>query len=204
MTARPTRRPLARRLAAPVLVVLLPVGLAACGGDDPGPSPDPSSPGSTVGTPTGASGDPTSDPTSSVAPATGPRVVTSRFSFRAPEGFEKSPVAGEFLGSARDLLADDTVYFSILEDHRPASLDELRESYLRNAPYEKPPRVLPDLEIDGVTVFHVAGPIDDRSYGEAFGALVDGAGVTIEFQIHSPAPRRREIVDSTMATFRWR
>jgi hypothetical protein len=190
------------------LLVSLVTALAGCGGDDEDPSTDPAPSGSTssgVSTDPTASDDPTpSDPVSTVEPATGPRVVTSRFSLTAPKGFTKRAVAGEFLGSFVDLLPDDTIYFSILEDYRPLSLDEMAESYVRNGPYERPPQYLPHVEVDGRMVFHVAGPIDDRSYGEAFGALVDGAGVTIEFQIHSPKPRRQEIVDSTMATLRWR
>lgn len=201
MTGRPSRRPAAPRWVALALVGV--TALAGCSDDSPDPSPDPSTSESTsAGTSTTPSGDPTR--TSTVAPATGPRVVTSRFELRAPEGFEKRPVAGEFLGSFNDLLPDDTIYFGIIEDYGAQSLDDMAESYLRNGPYEKRPDVLPPVELDGRMLFHVAGPINHRSYGEAFGALVDGAAVTIEFQIHSPAPRRQEIVESTMATLRWR
>jgi hypothetical protein len=198
-----------RRTAGPAWVALLLVGLAAlagCGGDDePKADPSPTDSTSTSTSPTTGGTSP-SGPTSSstVTPASGPRVVTSRFSLQAPEGFEKRPVAGELLGSFVDLLPDDAIYFGILEDYRPQSLDEMAESYVRNGPFDTRPRFLPHVELDGRMAFHVAGPINDRSWGEAFGALVRGAGVTIEFQIHSPKPRRQEIVDSTMATLRWR
>jgi hypothetical protein len=197
-----------RRTAGPTWVALLLVGLAALAGcGDDGPTADPGPTDSTSASTPPATGATTpSAPTSSstVVPATGPRVVTSRFALRAPEGFEKRAVAGELLGSFIDLLPDDAIYFGIIEDYGSQSLDQMAESYVRNAPYQKRPRFLPPVEVDGRMVFHVAGPINDRSYGEAFGALVRGAAVTIEFQIHSPAPVRKQIVASTMATLRWR
>jgi hypothetical protein len=200
VSARPTRP-----AAAPTWVALLLVGLAAlagCGDDDPTADPSPTDGTSSAATAPTTGGTTPSAPTSSST--VGPRVVTSRFALQAPEGFKKRAVAGELLGSFIDLLPDDAIYFGIIEDYGNASLDEMAESYVRNGPYEKRPRFLPPVEVDGRMVFHVAGPINDRSWGEAFGALIRGAGVTIEFQIHSPAPVRKRIVESTMATLRWR
>lgn len=196
-----TRRPASR---SAVVVSLLVLGLAACGGSDddpdadPGPSTSPASP-ATSAAPTD---DPT--PTSTVAPATGIRVDTSRFSFRAPEGFENRPISGELIGSVVDLLPDDTIFFSIFEDYRVSTLGEMAQAYLDATSYEILPKRRPDTVIDGRPVFHLSGPVSDRSHADAYGLMVDGAGVNITFDLHSDPARRKEIIESTLATLRWK
>jgi hypothetical protein len=178
------------------------LGLAACGGSSPEADPTLASAASS-----GSTGTPSDEPpptTSSVAPATGVRVDTSRFSFRAPEGFENRSISGELIGSVVDLAPDDSIFFSIFEDYRPATLDELAQAYLDSSSYQKLPKRMPDTEIDGMPVFHLSGPVSDRSYADAYGLVIDGAGVNITFEVHSDATRRQEIIDSTLQTLRWK
>lgn len=185
------------RTAAAATVLLL--GLAACGEPDvPDPDPTPTAPTTSTST----TSDPT--PTSTVVPATGVEISTSRFSFRAPEGFEKRSISGELIGSVADLLPDDTIYFSVLEDYRDATLDEMAQTYLDSSSAEILPKKQPDTEIDGRPVFHLSGPVSDRAHDDVYGLITDGAGVIITFDIHSPAARRKEIIESTLATFTWK
>ena len=191
--------------AARVAVVasLLLLAPTACGGSDdpdgdPGASTSPASPT----TPASPTDDPS--PTSTVAPATGIKVDTSRFSFRAPEGFENRPISGELIGSVVDLIPDDTIFFSIYEDYRISTLGEMAQAYLNATSYEILPKRMPDTVIDGRPVFHLSGPVNDRSHADAYGLMVDGAGVNITFDLHSDPARRQEIIESTLATLRWK
>jgi hypothetical protein len=179
------------------------LGLVACGDSGNNSTRDPAASGTTTSASTTGEPSPT-EPTSTVKPASGFKVDTSRFSFRAPKGFENHPISGELIGSVVDLLPDDSIYFSIFEDYHDLTLDEMAKAYLDASSYQILPKEVAHTEIDGRPVFHLSGPISDRSYADAYGLVIDGTGVNITFEVHSNAARRKEIIESTLATFRWK
>ena len=155
-----------------------------------------------------SAGPATDDPTAgAVAPATGVRLTMPRATVRAPRGWTRSPA---LVSDQTDAEDDDTASAMTLAETQAfgstAGADELADIARASNLDPMIPRKLPAVELDGVEVYHLAGKVQRLNYLEEFGAVVDDRIVTLSFQL-SPEitpTERREIVDSVLATFRWR
>ncbi len=191
------------------LVAVLALGACSDGSDEPDAGPSsPAAPG-TSGSPSSSSpGDPASEePSSDVEPATGVRLQMPLSSVRAPADWQRSDFPVDTLTGAGD---DDTSSLLSLGEidafGGTPSASELGDTALTTNPYRFDPKKLPETELDGVEVYHLAGKILPLTYLEEFGAVVDDRIVTLRFEFSSevtPA-ERREVVDAVTASFAWK
>jgi hypothetical protein len=64
----------------------------------------------------------------------------------------------------------------------------------------------PDVEIAGVTFYHLSGTPNEFSHLDAFGVLNDGfqTGIDFEFEKKVPEAERQKIIAESLASFTWR
>jgi hypothetical protein len=184
-------------------MLLVALSASACGGsDDPGPQEPRAStaPATTSTTP--------SAPSSSAAPAaTGPTLSLAHASVRIPDGWSK---LDNSLYDQRDAGDDDSSSLISLGEidafGGQTDPDELGRSVIRTNPYPRDPQLLPVVVVDGVEMYHLAGKIHKNAYLEDFGAVVDDTIVSLSFTFSleiSPA-ERQQVVDSVLASYRWK
>lgn len=182
-------------------VVLL-SGLAGCGGeDDPEADPTPS-----TSSPSETESSPTAEPTEpEVEPATGPRVVTERFSFRGPEGWVVTGPKLPFVGLERDpgnkiRLAEPhgIISVTVLPSGRSFTLEQEAR---RNAEGERQA----DIDLDGERAYHFSES-DRLSSDESFGLWREPfESIQIRFGTFGTTRAEREaMVASVLATWEWR
>lgn len=65
---------------------------------------------------------------------------------------------------------------------------------------------LPDVELDGVEMYHLEGRAQALNWQSEFGAIVDDTMVVIRFQLYARTPpaQRHRIVEEVLATFEWK
>ena len=183
---------------------MLALGTACSGSDDPGAAP---SPAVTSSATKSASADPTESATTSVEVATGPMLDMPLSSVRIPDDWR---VMDPLVSTQQDAADDDTASTISLGEidafGGTPSADELARNALKTNPYPLDPEVRPAVELDGVEFYHLAGKVQKLDHLEDFGAVVDDMIVNLTFHFSpeiSPA-ERQEIVDSVVATFRWK
>jgi hypothetical protein len=194
------------RIAVPALLAVLLAAGTACGGsDDPGATPSASA--SPTESSQSTSPDPSESATSSVEAASGPVLDMPLSSVRIPDGWR---VMDPLVSTQQDGADDDTASTISLGEIDAfggnPSPDELARNVLKTNPFPMDPEVQPTVEIGGVEFYHLAGKVQKLDYLEDFGAVVDDMIVNLTFHFSpevSPA-ERQEIVDSVVATFRWK
>jgi hypothetical protein len=64
----------------------------------------------------------------------------------------------------------------------------------------------PDVEIAGLTFYHLSGTPNKDSHLDTFGVLNDGfqTGIDFEFENKVPAAERQKIIEESLASFTWR
>jgi hypothetical protein len=191
------------RIRASVGSLALLAALAGCTSDDSPPDTTPPS------TPSTSTGDPTTSPTPtpSVAPATGPRLDTTDASVRAPEGWLKKHGALSFSIFAADPKSGSSVGIEDLHTgETTTTLDQMAQTVIDGTSYGHKPKRLPNTTLDGIEVYHLAGRIDDLQYLVEYGAIYHNSAVYFSFVLTKTIPNdeRQEIVDSVLATFRWK
>lgn len=193
--------------AAALAAVLL-LG-TACGSDDPSadPTPEPTS-SSTTGSAT-PSPSPSDDPTSTVAPATGPLLKIAQATARVPDDWfiDLPRIVPEQVDAGSKNYSYSVITLTQIDSfNTSATADELGDQWLEVSPYPKVPKKLPTIELDGKDVYHIAGQVQPHLYLEAFGSQQNGKLVEISFSFSPVATpeERQEIIDSTLATFRWK
>lgn len=192
--------------AAAIAAVLL--AGTACGDGDASadPSPEPTS-SSATSSPT-ATDEPTADPTSTVEPATGPALNLPQATARVPKGWYLTPrIVPEQADAGNDKYSFSSISLAQIDSFNTStSADELADQWLEVNMYPKDPKKLPPTELDGKEVYHLAGQVQPHLYLEEFGTQQNGKLVSIAF-LFSPVAtpeERQEIIDSTLATFRWK
>ncbi|WP_243056844.1 hypothetical protein [Nocardioides sp. SR21] len=197
--------------SAAALAAVLLLG-TACGNDDASadPSPEPTSSSATSSpTPTDEpTSEPTEDPTSTVAPATGPALNLPQATVRVPKGWYLTPrVVPEQADAGNDDYSFSSISLAQIDSFNTStSADELADQWLEANIYPRDPKKLPLTELDGKEVYHLAGKVQPLLYLEEFGTQQNGKLVSIAF-LFSPVAtpeERQEIIDSTLATFRWK
>lgn len=199
-----------RTAVATALAAVLALGTACSdGGSDP--EANPSEGGTTTSAP--ASDDPTptesasDDPTSDVEPASGFTLTLAHSTVKAPAGWKhaadivRTMVGADDPESVTSMALGEVNAFGQTPD-----ADQLGDIAIAAGEYPTEPKKLPNSELDGVEVYHIAGKVQPLNYLEEFGAVVGDRIVTLTFEF-SPAyspQERQELVDSVTATFAWR
>lgn len=211
---RRLRAPSVLRYAAALLALLALVGCQTTSVEGPA---DPS-PTSTAAAPSG-----TTDPSSSgtdgppeatdtvlcddcvrVPPAAGPVLDTEILKLRFPKGYKRSDLfAPDIYEATRPGGTDHRVEYATGDLLVEGSLPYLMGLSEKFAAWEEKPTRLPPVTIDGVRCFRLQG----RQYGlptEAFGTQRGPTQVWLTFSIQEPPAKRQQIIDSVVATVRWK
>jgi hypothetical protein len=194
----------ARAVAAAAAASLV-LALAGCNGDDPKAEPDPTPSSSSTASPsTTAEASPTGDASPTVAPATGPLLKMPNATINAPQGYKPRP----------GLVSTNT------EANPPEGVGAVRLSALPTVGPELPLDVqaknavgvgdgklkrLPDVEIAGVTFYHLAGSLRSYSNIDVYGVDHDGyqTGIQFEFMKDVPDAERQQTIAEGLASFVW-
>ncbi len=168
--------------------------LGACGGTgatgaDPSASPTAGEPSST------------SPAASSVEPATGPQVRTDTFTVRLPEGFR---VTDDGVAVAATGPSGDRMNLATLPLYADKSLHQLVDVAVGNGSWDSRPERLDDVVVDGVEMYHLSGPTGLGVTRDEVGAQTDATFAYADFDLRGPESVRRELIDSVLATWRWR
>lgn len=194
--------------------------LAGCGDSDAeaGTQPTPSSSSSDA---SDASGDTAaSDDAGDVEPATGPKLEFKHFTVRLPKGYTVADqlVDGIWQADREDQpIGIDQVSISDFPTF-DASLEEAITAALKTTTLNlQHVKRYPDLDINGVTAFHVSadirGGVTDGAVYELVGGTLEGSGkhpvpygVGINWTMPaSRSPKERlELLQSVIATWQWR
>lgn len=176
--------------------------LGACGEDATTPGPASSS---SSGSSSGAS-EPEPEPTEpSVQPATGAKVELGGLTLNLPAGFEPreaSSMGGDLVtASGPDGAA--RIAFVAAEDFNRQSLDKAVEFAITTGFWTHKPRRLPDVEVDGVTMYHLSGPSGAGFIDVQFGAEHGGYDTNLTISASGSAVERQHLIDSILATATW-
>lgn len=177
--------------------------LAGCGGDEPsvaGPDEETSS-ASPSPTESAEAGEP------AVEPADGPRVEVGSLVIRTPKGYtlRRSSLGG---GLDVELVTAsgpgfERLSFGSFQGYRAHSLDELVKEAAVDVEWKRRPERLDDVEVDGVMMYHLSGPIGVGYTTEQFGAEVGNLVVRIVVSTEGGKAERRELAASILASARW-
>ena len=201
-----------RRLSAVagLAAVLLSAG---CGGDDPHQTGSgPSSPTSEATSPTSASTDGTegtgtsAPPAPSVTPASGIQLNEASSTIRAPAGWKRTDDIVSYASGASDSRfrnSVDLVDSGDLSGGGP--LDQQAQIALHNLPKGAKGQRLPDVQLDGVTAFHIHYTVPgDRSEYDSFTTVRNGRNVGLDFVLEKRnSATNPDLVASVLATFQW-
>jgi hypothetical protein len=189
-----------RTYAAAAAVALL---LAGCGDDD-SPSAEPSES-------TSASGTPSPSTTQTVDPATGKRLVSKSFSIRVPEGWRADTGQSSGLLTTRyagDEKPDGTLLAFLATSDGSAVVEEplarLAREKARSSEFQQAPKILDDVQVAGVTMYHLAGKTSAHTYAINLGTIHDDD--LVEIHIESSLMSQQELeetFDSILATWQW-
>jgi hypothetical protein len=193
------------RVATAAAVAGLVLALAGCTDDDPKPGadPSPSASASPDGESSGAT--PSADPSPSATPATGVRLHMPHATMNAPEGWKQLEDFLKFGTEANPPTGLGAVRLTQLEFPGPQiSVDLQAKSALQSRLGDM--KREPDVEIAGVTFYHLSGTPNANSHLDAFGVINDGyqTGLDFEFENKVPEAERQKIIDESLASFAWR
>jgi hypothetical protein len=189
---------------------------AGCGGDDPHQtSSGPSTPTSEATSATSASTDGTegtggtstsSPPTPSITPASGVQLTEASSTIRAPAGWKRTDDLVSYASGASDRTfrnSVDLVDSGDLSGGGP--LDQQAQIALHNLPEGATGQRLPDVQLDGVTAFHIHYTVPgDRSEYDSFTTVRNGRNVGLDFVLEKKnAATNPDLVASVLATFQW-
>ena len=185
---------------------------AACsgGGDVPVADPASSAPSTTAEAETetesaeATTPTPTPTPTTGVEAATGEEVTFNGMKLRVPQNYE---VFDTFSSGMSARGRDDSFSrMSVLSADAIGIAQPLKvalSDFLENNQYLQKPKTLDPVIVDGVEMFHVAGPIDPVSWLEGYGVATEDYYYFFEFYFQESSTttkERRRVVGSILAT----
>jgi hypothetical protein len=185
-------------------VALLALALGACSDDDPD-DPTTAPTASTSPSPT-ASTSPSESTEPSVTPASGLLLDTGSATVNLPGGWKdnKNGYPNTYSGSPVKSTGIQLITVVDLAGASGYSLDERARDAMAQLPGSKLTRK-PDIELDGVPAYHLVGTAPVRGPYEEVGTGSHGRAISISFSLNDyTAAERREIVDSVIASFRWK
>lgn len=189
---------MSRRSLVPLLsLVTIGALLVGCSSDDreagPGTHPATSSTGPVPSTDT-----PTATPS-----ASGERIDMEALSFTlpadyAPEG-SRTPTNLGARGKAQ-LSLDTLAVVTVDNFGDPSDLSQAIQTHLDFSGYQREPRTLEPVTVDGVEMYHLAGRTDALTWVEAFGSdsTSDTIDIQFEFSVEDTAAQREEVVASVL------
>jgi hypothetical protein len=139
-----------------------------------------------------------------VAPATGPRLDGGNVSVNAPDGWVRGDSLMRWILIAEP--RDGGSFVQLAETPGTAAgatTDQLAKiSFDTSMPDNA--RRFPDVTLDGVEFYHVAGTRPAGLHVTEYGADHLGRFVTVTFNLYDiGSAERREIIESVMASLRW-
>lgn len=204
--ARPIGRGAATITGLGLAAVLL---LAGCGDkSDPSGDPGPSGSGSaSESSSASASGSPSASASAAADAATGPVLEVPEATVNAPTGWKRMKALVKFQQDSRDPGGAGVVSIGSLPADVGPSLSKLAKSSIDYGGYARDPKFGGIVTVAGVPCYKIAGMIDGSSYYEEYGAIHGGGEVSISFELRVAkldATQRRELIDSSLATVRWK
>jgi hypothetical protein len=122
----------------------------------------------------------------------------------APKGWQQSEDLADFATEANPANDVGAVRLSSLEYDGPtAPLDVIAKAALTT---QRGFKRLPDVEVAGVTFYHLSGAPTAYSRMDTFGTRHDGYETSMDFELRKdvPAAEREKIVAEGLASFTWR
>ncbi|GAA4730839.1 hypothetical protein GCM10023350_12680 [Nocardioides endophyticus] len=197
--------PARSRAYAAVAAAGLVLALVGCSDDDPkaGAEETPSA----TASPTADSSEPspTEEASASVTPATGVLLDMPHATINAPKGWKQLEDFLDFGTEANPPTGTGAVRLTQLEFPGPEiSVDLQAKAALQGRLGDM--KREPDVEIAGLTFYHLSGTPNKDSHLDTFGVLNDGfqTGIDFEFENKVPEAERQKIIDESLATFTWR
>jgi hypothetical protein len=200
-------RSIRTRVIAAAALGGLALALAGCTDDDPEPGAgkSPSASATTESSEAESSEAATDDPTPSATPATGVLLDMPHATMNAPKGWKQLEDFLEFGTEANPPTGIGAVRLTQLEFPGPQiSVDLQAKSALQSRLGDM--KRQPDVEIAGLTFYHLSGTPNENSHLDTFGVLNDGfqTGIDFEFENKVPEAERQKIIDESLASFTWR
>lgn len=189
------------RVRACAAAALAALALAGCTDDSSAPSATSSPAGDES-----AEATPTEEPSATVTPAAGVLLKMPHATINAPAGWKQLPDFLAFGTEANPPTREPgAIRLTQLEYPGPQIPLALQARAALKARIGDMKRE-PDVEIAGVTFFHISGTPNADSHLDAYGVLHDGyqTGVDFEFVNSVPEAEREKIIEESLATFTWR
>ena len=184
------------------------LSLGACSSDaqdDPGDQG--AAPTSATASSPAGSASPSESTEPSTSPATGPALDAGSATINLPDGWTPKATGLPNIYNGTATHGADLRLISVLDLESSSvgySLGARARDALSAVPGAKLTRQ-PDVELDGSPAYHVAGTAPVRGNYEVVGTGDHGRGISISFNLNGyTAAERREIVDSVVASFRWK
>lgn len=193
------RRPGAGRAARAALgaALLLPA-LAACGSDPPDGTPPSTSPP----TPTSTSDSADPRPSADTTPADGPAVDTPALSLRLPAGYVADEDFAPLLYSGETPDRTERIIVGTVAAVGRRPLAALMDISAQAGGWDRRPRRLPPVLIDGEQCYHLRGTDQGRPRDE-YGAVRGEDLIELTFILRRPPAQRQRIQESVLATVTW-
>jgi hypothetical protein len=192
-------------VASTALITLLLTSVAACGSPSGSEKPSEGSTPSTSSTAPSTSDSPNTESQTVDANGAALQIPADWLQFEEGKSIVFTP--------PNDSAGYDTgrTVFSVVDGLRegtPAEIDDLGDDELADAkkgPSVKNARRLPDLEVNGATLFHVQAE-DTTEWIDIFGTLNGSERVTVSWKIHKSTGDRKQadaMINPVMATFKF-
>lgn len=194
--------------AAGLVLAGLVLVLSGCTDDDPKASADESpSPSVTSSTPSTESSEatPTEDASASVTPASGILLDMPHATINAPKGWKQLADFLKFGTEANPPTGTGAVRLTQLEyPGAQISVDLQAQSALEARLGDM--KREPDVDVAGVTFYHISGTPDKYRHLDSFGVITDGFQTAIDFEFETAVPEaeRQKIIEEGLASFAWR
>lgn len=183
------------------LVAVLALGLlAGCGDDDP-PTPAPS--GSTTSPTKTTSPSEATSPTGEppVEPAGGKQETFGSFTMSFPKGWDVRPLSA--MAMAASGPDGEHLGVSAVPTTTQLSTDRLARDAVEDASFVGKPVRFDDVEVDGVLMYHVRGPLGADQTRDLVGAEYGGYEMTLQLTTQLPEAAQQELVESLLASITW-
>lgn len=197
--------PFRSRAYAAAAAAGLVLALAGCGDDDPKAGAEETPSASPSPTEASSEASPTEDASASVTPATGVLLDMPHATINAPKGWKQLEDFLDFGTEANPPTGTGAVRLTQLEFPGPEISVDLQAKAALQGRLGDMLRE-PDVEIAGLTFYHLSGKPNKDSHLDTFGVLNDGyqTGIDFEFENKVPEAERQQIIDESLATFTWR